>query len=113
MMKHSCPRCGLESKRDGWWDRHPVLTVLLALPAGYTLIGVLLAYPGFFVPLLIVACTVVVDRRARRRHAIAARADYEHRALLARVFCRNQWRPGCQAFRGHSGKGHPSFQAQT
>jgi hypothetical protein len=58
--------------------------VLFALPAGYTLIGVILAYRWFFVPLLVVVCAFAVDRRQRRRTAIAARADYEHRALIAR-----------------------------
>lgn len=38
-----------------WTDRHPVAAALLALSAGYTLIGVILAYPWFFVPLLVVA----------------------------------------------------------
>lgn len=84
MTKHECPRCGLESSHDAWPERHPVAAVLLALPAGYTLIGVILAYPWFFVPLLVVGCALVVDRRMRQRAAIAARADYEHRALMAR-----------------------------
>ncbi|SPM40598.1 hypothetical protein MNAB215_2799, partial [Mycobacterium numidiamassiliense] len=59
--------------------------VLFALPAGYTIIGVLLAYPWFFVPLLVVAAALWVDRRQRQRHAIAARADLEHRELMVRA----------------------------
>lgn len=82
MSKHACPRCGYVLSRSHWWDRHPALAVLFALPAGYTVIGVLLAYPWFFIPVLIVVCAVVVDRRQRHRHAIAARADWEHRALM-------------------------------
>ena len=56
--------------------------MLFALPTLYTLVGVLLAYPWFFVPLLIVALAWLVDRRNRRRTAIAARADYEYRQEL-------------------------------
>ncbi|WP_197504148.1 hypothetical protein [Mycobacterium sp. E1319] len=50
------------------------------------MVGVILAYPWFFVPVLVVACAVVVDRRMRQRAAIAARADWEHRALMAKHF---------------------------
>jgi hypothetical protein len=85
MGAHTCPRCGFESKRDAWWERHPYAAVAAAafvgLPAGYTLVGVTLAYPWFFLPLLVVVCAFVVDRRMLRRPAIAARADYGHRAL--------------------------------
>lgn len=85
MAQHACMRCGLESRcsHGSWADRHPVAAILFALPAGYTIIGVILAYPWFFVPLLVVAAAWWVDRRNRRRHAIAARADHEHRALMA------------------------------
>lgn len=41
MTRHACPRCGFESSRDRWWDRHPIAAVLFALPAGYTLVGVI------------------------------------------------------------------------
>lgn len=88
MSRHSCPRCGLESSRDTWAERHPVATVLIALPTLYTLVGVILAYPWFFVPLFIVAAAVWVDRQQRRRAALAARADYEHRVLVARAVLR-------------------------
>jgi hypothetical protein len=82
MSRHNCPRCGLESKRDAWWERHPFLAVLFALPAGYTIVGVILAYPWFFVPLLVVVCALLVNRASRRRAAIAARADFEHRQIM-------------------------------
>jgi hypothetical protein len=89
MTQHACPRCGLESKRRGWWDRHPAAAVCAAvffgLPALYTVVGVILAYPRFLVPVLVVVCAVVVGRRQRRRAAIAARADHEHRELMARA----------------------------
>lgn len=85
MTSHACPRCGLESRRSHgrWWDRHPVAAALFALPAGYTLIAVMLVYPWFTIPVTIIAAAVWVDRRNRQRLAIAARADWEHRALLA------------------------------
>jgi hypothetical protein len=83
MSKHACPRCGLESKQDAWHDRHPVAAVLLALPTLYTLTGVILAYPWFFVPVLVIVCALLVNRAGRRRAAIAARADHEHRQMMA------------------------------
>jgi len=58
---------------------------VIAVPTLYTLTGVILAYPWFCVPLLIVAAAVWVDRRNRRRAAIAARADHDHRQLIARA----------------------------
>ncbi|OBG25294.1 hypothetical protein A5764_07900 [Mycobacterium sp. 852002-51057_SCH5723018] len=64
--------------------------MFIALPAAYTLVGVILAYPWFFVPLLVVASAVWVDRRQRRRAAIAARADHEHRELMAQAVFRPQ-----------------------
>ncbi|WP_139043251.1 hypothetical protein [Mycobacterium lentiflavum] len=57
--------------------------LFFGLPALYTVAGVILAYPWFFMPVLVVVCAVVVDRRNRPRAAIAARADSEHRALIA------------------------------
>lgn len=84
---HECPRCGFESERDGWRDRHPAAavcaSVFVGLPALYTVAGVILAYPWFAVPVLVVVCAVVVDHRMCRRAAIAARADWEHRRLIA------------------------------
>ena len=92
MANHTCTKCGfgVSCSHGRWHDRHPVAAVLLALPAGYTIIGVLLAYPWFFVPLLVVVAAVWVDRRNRRGAAIAARADYEHRQLMAEGMFRPQ-----------------------
>jgi hypothetical protein len=86
MSKHECPRCGLESRssRGGWADRHAATTALCALVAGYIIVNVIVAYPWFGIPLLVVAAAVWVDRRNRKRAAVAARADYEHRAQLLR-----------------------------
>ncbi|MBZ4622079.1 hypothetical protein [Mycobacterium avium] len=92
MVSHTCGRCGYETScfHGRWWDRHPAAAVcagvFIGLPALYTVAGVILAYPWFFVPVLVVVCAFVVDRRMRRRAAIAARADWEHRALMARTF---------------------------
>jgi hypothetical protein len=89
VANYLCPRCGFETSRDGWWDRHPAAAVCAAvfggLPALYTLAGIILAYPWFFIPVLIVVCAVVVDRRMRRRAAIAARADHEHREMMSQA----------------------------
>lgn len=83
MAKHCCPRCGFESGHDSWHDRNPIPTVLLALPLTIFCIGALLAYPWFLIPVLMVVCALLVDRRQRRRAAIAARADYDYRQHMA------------------------------
>jgi hypothetical protein len=59
--------------------------VLLALPTGFTLVSVTLAHPWFVVPLLVLLAAWWVDRRNRRRAAIAARADHECREVMARA----------------------------
>ncbi|MCA2248813.1 hypothetical protein JF729_13585 [Mycobacterium intracellulare] len=100
MTKQECPRCGFESSRDSWRDRHPAAAVcagvFVGLPALYTLVGVILAYPWFFVPVLVVACGFVVDRRMRRRAAIAARADYEYRQQMLAAVLTGQRLPSIQ-----------------
>jgi hypothetical protein len=62
-----------------------VAAVLFALPAGYTLVGVMLVYPWFTIPATIIVCAFVLDRRIRRRAAIAARADWEYRQEMVRA----------------------------
>ncbi|GAB1811107.1 hypothetical protein [Mycobacterium sp. MUNTM1] len=102
MASHACERCGYEPrrpKRDAWADRHPAAAVctgvFVGLPALYTVAGVILAYPWFFMPMLVVVCMVVVDRRMRRRAAIAARADYEYRQqMLGAVTAERGLSPG-------------------
>ncbi|SPM34770.1 Mycobacterium rhizamassiliense ORFan, partial [Mycobacterium rhizamassiliense] len=75
VARRACPRCGFESKRRNWADRHQAAAVCAAvffgLAALYTVVGVLLAYPWFFVPMLVVVCAFMVDRRMRVRAAIA------------------------------------------
>lgn len=84
-MKHECPRCGYETDRKSWAERHPAATAVIAVPLLLSAVSVTLAHPWFFVPLLIVSCAVWVDRRQRRRSAILARADHDHRSLMARA----------------------------
>lgn len=86
-----CPRCGFESScsHGRWVDRHPAAAVSAAvvfgLPAGYTLVGVMLVYPWFTIPVTIIVCAFLLNRLARRRAAIAARADWEHREMMVRA----------------------------
>lgn len=84
-MKHHCPRCGYESARKSWPEQHPAATVVIAVPSVWMVVAALVAHPWVFVPLLIVSCAVWVDRRQRRRSAILARADHDHRSLMARA----------------------------
>lgn len=83
----ACRRCGYEStcSHGRWWDRHPYAAVLFALPAGYTLIGVMLVYPWFTIPATIIVSAALLNRAARKRAAIAARADWEHREMMVRA----------------------------
>jgi hypothetical protein len=91
-------------------DRQPAAAVCVAvfvgLSAGYTLVGVVLAYPWFFVPLLIVAAAVWIDRRNRRRAAIVAWADLEHHALM------RQFLPAPAKMRGNQLVGADNLAAQ-
>ncbi|WP_157185994.1 hypothetical protein [Mycobacterium canetti] len=81
----SCPRCGYETRRKSWAQRHPAATAVIAVPTIYLLIGALLAYPWLCMPLLVVGAAWWMDRRNRRRAAIVARADHDHRELMARA----------------------------
>lgn len=97
MTQHACPRCGLESSRERWWDRHPAAAVctgvFVGLPTLYTLAGIILAYPWFFVPVLVIVCAFVIDRRMRRRAAISARAEWEYREEMVRAMQHQPGRP--------------------
>jgi hypothetical protein len=104
MTQHACPRCGLEfpCPHGSWADRHPAAAVcagiFVGLPALYTVAGVILAYPWFFVPVLIVVCALLVARQQRRLKAVAARADWEHRTLMAGLSA-GDMAPGPSGFR--------------
>lgn len=88
MSGHACERCGYESGGPkGRLDRSApgrrrvrwrVRRLAGALHRRRRDPGV----PVVFVPVLVVVCAFVVDRRMRRRAAIAARADYEYRQQM-------------------------------
>ncbi|RFZ51500.1 hypothetical protein MSS2_03461 [Mycobacterium marinum] len=86
MSQHPCPRCGLESNcsHGSWADRHPATAVMLGIPTVLFVLGAIGAYPWVFIPLIVAgAVAYTVERERRRRQALAARADWEHRALMA------------------------------
>lgn len=89
--RFACPRCGLEMRSSTWrWvDRHPAAAVcagvFVGLPAGYTLVGIMLIWPWFTIPATIIVCAVLLNRAARKRAAIAARAEWEHREMMVRA----------------------------
>jgi hypothetical protein len=85
MTNHNCPRCGLESPAPSWPERHPFAAAVFGVPTAFTVVSVTLAYPWFFVPMLVIVCALLVNRAARRRAATAARADWEHREMMARA----------------------------
>ena len=86
MTEHACPRCGHEThcSHGSWHDRHPFAAVLFAVPMGTIILGAIAAYPVVFLSLLgTVAVGYVIHREHERRTALAARADWEHHALIA------------------------------
>lgn len=86
MTTHTCKHCGHEigCAHGSWHDRHPYAAVSFAVPVTITALGAVAAYPLIFVPLLAAGVvTYIVDRKHRRRVALAARADYEHQAVMA------------------------------
>lgn len=85
MTKHTCVRCGheLRCQHGSWPDRRPYAAALFAVPVTITGLGAIAAYPWLFVPLLMLAgVAYVADREHRRRAALAARADWEHREIM-------------------------------
>lgn len=87
----ACPRCGFESNswHGRWRDRHPAAAVcagvFVGLPAGFILVCIMLAYPWFTIPVTIIVCAVLLNLATRRRAAIAARAEWEHREMMVRA----------------------------
>jgi heme exporter protein D len=88
MSRDACPRCGLESgcSRGGWPDRHPVAAVIGGL---LTLVWMSMMFSVYPVAALIMTALAAgawavraAGRERARRDALAARADYEHRALM-------------------------------
>lgn len=80
MSTHNCPRCGYQQhyRLARWTDRHPAATVALAVVG---LISVT-SYPWLLAVLGVAGLAYGIDRERQRRTAVAARADYEHAALL-------------------------------
>jgi hypothetical protein len=91
MRRHSCARCGWESTcdRGGWVDRHPAAAVTAGLFGLVWMSMMLSVYPLAAATLLTIGAAVWFIRAAtdtrRRRDALAARADWEHRKLMARA----------------------------
>lgn len=83
MSKHLCPRCGFESSRDRWHERHPIAAAIFGVPAFLTVVGATIAHPWFAFPVLIAVCALLVNDAMRRRAAIAARADWDYRQQMA------------------------------
>jgi hypothetical protein len=84
MTKHPCPRC-----RRTWPDRHPAAAVTAGLFT-LTLMAMMLSVHPVAAAVMVALAGVgglayLVDRERGRRAALAARADYEHRALMAAV----------------------------
>ena len=81
MTGHYCQRCGSEHRcvHGGWTDRHPAATVALAV----LVVASISAYPWLVGVGVLGAVAYMIDREQRRRRALAARADYEHAALIA------------------------------
>lgn len=82
MTNCACVRCGLESPclHGSWADRHPAAAVTLAV----LVLATVCAYPWLLAVVAVGGGVYWAARERRRREALAARADYEHRALMAR-----------------------------
>lgn len=81
---HTCPRCGYQQHAGQhpalrWTDRHPAATVALAVVGLISVTG----YPWLLAVLAVAGLAYLADREGQRRAAVAARADFEHAALLA------------------------------
>lgn len=81
MTSHGCPRCGLETQRShgAWPHRHPAAAVTLAV----IVLAMVVAHPWLVGCLAVGGVLYAVDGERRRRQALATRADWEHRALIA------------------------------
>lgn len=84
MTTHTCPRCGHESHcgYGNWFDRHPTATVIGATFAIAFGLVVVVGYPWLLLVGAVGAGVWLLDRERQRRHAVAARADWEFRRLM-------------------------------
>ncbi len=89
MANHTCIRCGFETpcSRRSWADRHPAAAVTAGLVTLVFMGMMLSVHPvaaGVMLGLAGVGFGVRALERAReRRDALAARANYENRELMA------------------------------
>lgn len=89
MSNDGCPRCGLESScpHGSWPDRHPAAAVTAGLFALVWMSMMFSVYPVASLIMTGLGAAVwgvrAAGRERRRREALSARADYEHRALMA------------------------------
>lgn len=83
-MSGHCGRCGHESHRASWADRHPWPTAVAAIPLGIWLIGAVVTYPATVLTAVVLgALAYTLHERHKHATALALRADYEHAALTA------------------------------
>lgn len=89
MTNHACPRCGLENRcsHGSWADRHPAAAVTAGLFTLAWMSMMLSVYPGAALAIIAIAAATwgvrATGRERRRREALAARADWEHRQVMA------------------------------
>lgn len=83
--------CRLESRcaRGSWPDRHPAAAVTLAI----VVLAMAVAHPWLLAVVGAGGAVYAAVRRQQRRGALAARADWEHRKLMAQV---RKWPPPLQ-----------------
>lgn len=87
--QHTCPRCGLESRctSGSWPDRHPAAAVTAGLFTLTLLCMMLSVHPIAALTVIALAgvggAVYTLSREHRRRAALAARADWENRRLVA------------------------------
>lgn len=84
MSNHTCQRCGLESRcsSGGWSDRHPACAVALGVFVVMFGLVMVVGHPWLLLVAAVGVVVYLIDREQRRRRALAARADWEFRALM-------------------------------
>lgn len=84
MAAYTCPRCGYEShcSHGTWYDRHPAAAAALGMFSVMFSLVVVVGHPWLLLVAALGAGAYAVDREHRRRRALAARADWEHRAIM-------------------------------
>lgn len=92
MRRQYCPRCGLEShhSQGGWHDRRPTGAVVLTV----IMLAMAVTHLWLFGVAAVGGALYFTHRERRRREALAARADYEHRRLMASAVFEPQWPRG-------------------